>query len=110
MLPVGHDRIMRFAARVDPRVIRRLKHVSLDRSVAATARELGAYAESIGATRPSYACLRLHIEAERERRAERDAALEVAAALAFTRRVVPTLEGVEGEYRRAVERRLRDGR
>jgi hypothetical protein len=98
---------MRFAARVDRRLTRRLRRIPLDRPIAETARELASYAESLGLTRPSYACLRLHIANERLRRAERDAALEVAAALAFTRSVVPTVEGIAADYRRTVDRRLR---
>lgn len=74
--------------------------------MAATARELGAYASSIGVPRPGYGCFRQHILNEKIRRAERDAALQTAAELAFTRSIVPTPEGVEAAYAEQVRRRL----
>jgi len=98
---------MRFAARVDVRLLRMLRSACFDVPVAETFRELGREADRLGLTRPSYAAVRLHVEEERQRRAERDAALEVAALLAFTRAVVPTLDGIEREYARSVQRRRR---
>src|SRR5262245_31531622 len=98
---------MRFAAAFDHRLERRLRRLPLDVPVAETARRLGGGACGLGIRRSSYSCIRLHVARERLRRAERDAALEVAALLAFTRAVVPTLEGIEREYARAVERRVR---
>jgi hypothetical protein len=98
---------MRFAAPVDVRLLRMLRRACLDVPVAETFRELGREAERLGLTRPSYAAVRLYVEEERQRRAERDAAFEVAALLAFTRAVLPTLDGVEREYVRAVQRRRR---
>ena len=89
---------------MDPALERLLRRAALDRTVAAIARELGADAESIGVTRPSYACLRRHIAAEKIRRTERDAAIATAAALALTRSVVPTWEGIGADYRRGVRR------
>jgi len=97
---------MRFAAKMDPRLRRCLRRLRLDRPAAETAREVGAYASFLGILRPSYGCLRRHIADEVVRRAERDAALETAAALSFTRIVVPTTEGVAHHYRKGVERRL----
>ena len=97
---------MRFAVQFDSRLERKLRHLPLDVAVAETNRQLGREAARLGIYRPSYACVRLHVGWERIRRAKRDAALEVAALLAFTRAVVPTLEGIEREYARAVERRL----
>jgi hypothetical protein len=91
---------------MDRRLTRRLRRMTLAPSTAATARELGAYAESLGLARPSYWCLRRHIAEEVLRRAERDAAREVAARLAFTRTVVPTPEGVSAVYRKARQSRL----
>ena len=86
--------------------MRCLRRLTLDRPVAETARELGAYATYLAIPRPSYWCLRRHIAGEVVRRAERDAALETAVALSFSRSVVPTTEGVASHYRRGVERRL----
>jgi len=97
---------MRFAVRLDHRLEQRLRRVPLDRPLAETARELRSYAASIGIVAPSYTSFRRHIAAERERRAERDAALEVAAALTFSRAVVPTPEGIAAEYDRKVARKL----
>jgi hypothetical protein len=97
---------MRFAARFDPALARKLRIMRLDAPVAEIARRLGSEATRLGLHRPSYACVRQHVAEERLRRAERDAALEVAALLTFTRAVVPTPEGIEDEYRRAVRRRL----
>ena len=91
---------------MDPRLTRSLRRLRLDRPIAETARELGAYAAFLGITRPSYACLRRHIAGEVVRRAERDAALATAAALAFSRSVVPTTEGIASHDRRGVRRRL----
>ena len=78
----------------------------LDVPVAETARRLGTEAARLGVCRPSYACIRRYVADERLRRAERDAALEVAALLALSRLVVPTPEGIEREYHQAVRRRL----
>lgn len=91
---------------MDARLTRKLWRVRLDRPVAETARELGAYATELGIPRPSYACLRRHIAEEVIRRAERDAAFETAAALVFTCSVVLTPEGITSHYRRGVRRRL----
>ncbi len=97
---------MRFAARMDARLTAYLRRMSLDRSIAASARELGSYASAIGVPRPGYGCMRRHIALEKIRRAERDATLQTAAALAFSRSVVPTLEGIEAAYSRRLDRRL----
>jgi len=97
---------MRFAPRVDERLLRKLRRLDLDCPVAETCRGLGEHADRLGVTRPSYACVRLHVACERVRRAERNAALQVAADLAFTRHVVPTLEGIERAYHQEVTRRL----
>ena len=97
---------MRFAARMDPALHRWLRRAAVDGPIAVTTREIGAYAALIGVTRPSYACVRRHVVEERIRRAEWNAALATAAALALTRSVVPTWEGIEAHYRRGVRRRL----
>jgi hypothetical protein len=103
---VGKGVQMRFAAPFDPRLARVLRRLPLDVATAETCRRLGRAAEGFGLARPGYASVRVHVAAERLRRAERDAALEVGARVAFTRSVVPTADGVEAEYRRAVGRRL----
>ena len=97
---------MQFAAPFDPRLSRVLRRLSLDVSVAQTWRELARAADGLGLLRPSYASVRVYVAAERLRRAERAAALDVEARLAFTRSVVPTMEGVAAEYRRQVQQRL----
>jgi hypothetical protein len=102
---VRHDRSVRFAAAFDPRLGRVLRRLPLDVPVGETCRQLGRAAEGLGVVRPAYATVRLHVAAERKRRAERNAALEVGALLAFTRSVVPTSEGIASEYRRQVRRR-----
>ena len=97
---------MRFAAAFETALVRKLRNMPLDAPVAELARRLGSEATRLGLHRPSYACIRQYVGEERLRRAERDAALEVAALLAFTRAVVPTPEGIEHEYRQTVRRRL----
>ena len=97
---------MRFAAAFESALARKLRNMQLDAPVAELARRLGSEATRLGLHRPSYACIRQYVAEERLRRAERDAALEVAALLAFTRAVALTPEGVEDEYRRVVRRRL----
>lgn len=103
---VADDPDVRFAVRFDARLERKLRRLPLNVAVAEANRQLGREAGRLGIYRPSYACVRLHVARERIRRARRNAALEVAALLAFTRAVVPTLEGIEREYARAVDRRL----
>lgn len=98
---------MRFASRLDDRLLWRLRLLDMDCPVAETCRALGAHADALGLMRPSYACVRLHVARERVRRAERDAALRVAAELAFTRHIAPTPEAITAAYRRERSRRLR---
>ena len=97
---------MRFAAPFDPRLARVLRRLPLEVATAETCCRLGRAAEGFGLARPGYASVRVHVAAERLRRAERDAALEMGARVAFTRAVVPTADGVEAEYGRSVGRRL----
>lgn len=104
-LAPGHESV-RFAAAMDARLTALLRRIPLDRPLAAVARELGDYATSIGVPRPGYGCLRRHIMDEKLRRAERDAALQTAAELAFTRSIVPTPEGIEAAYSEHVRRRV----
>ena len=99
-------RLLRFAASFDPRLARVLRRLPLDVPVAATCRDLGRAATGFGLERPTYACVRLHVADERLRRAEQRAALEVAAALAFTRSIAPNVDAVAAEYRDRVRRRL----
>ena len=98
---------MRFAVQLGPDLTRKLRNIRFDRPVAEIWRELGREASRLGVYRPSYALVRLQVEAERIRRAQRDAAIEVAASLAFTRSVQLSPEGIEREFARAVGRRLR---
>ncbi len=97
---------MRFAAPFDPKLARVLRRLPLDVPVAQTCRELGRAAGGMGLSRPCYATVRLYVAAERIRRAERDAALDVGVRLAFTRSVTPTIDGIASEYRRQVRSRL----
>jgi hypothetical protein len=92
---------------LDPRLARVLRRLPVDVPAAETCRQLGRAADALGLVRPAYATVRLYVEAERTRRAERDAALEVGARVAFTCSVVPTADGIAAEYRRQVRRRLR---
>jgi hypothetical protein len=98
---------MRFAASFHPKLARVLRRLPLDVPAAQTTRDIGRAAEAMGLVRPSYACVREHVAAERLRRAERGAAVHVAATLSLTRAIAPTIEAVEAEYRREVRRRLR---
>lgn|GEM_PF-3165293 len=106
MQRVWHPHRVRFAAEFDPRLGRVLRRLSLEAPVAEVCRQLGHVADGLELARPAYSTVRLHVEAERIRRAERDAALEVGARLAFTRSVVPTTSGIAAEYRREVRRRV----
>jgi hypothetical protein len=97
---------MRFAASFDPRLMRVLRRLPLGVPVAATCRDLGGAAAGIGLERPTYACVRLHVARERARRAERGAALEMAASLAFTHSIAPYVDAVAAEHCRRLRRLL----
>jgi len=79
----------------------------VDGSFAEITRELGRRAEALGLNRPGYHAVRLHVARERVRRAERDAALEVAATVALTRIIALEPAAIARAYDEAVERRLR---
>jgi hypothetical protein len=96
---------MRFAARIDRRLEEELCRLDVRRPVAETWRDLGVAANRLGACRPSYAAVRLVVLAERRRRAERNAAVEVVAWV-LTRRIPPTADQIDRAYDRALRRRL----